>query len=88
MSKKNRMILPILILLLTVAGCGEPVPAVEAERAGELQDGLSAERMNRWFAQLGRDVGVTVPHTFQAGESYSQRKLDENFQAIHEALYE
>lgn len=78
----------ILFILFLTAGCAEkperetpwPQPAIIATP--------QSSDFNLYFRQLGEEVGVLIPYEFKEGDVFDQQKVNENFDAILEGLWE
>lgn len=83
--KKALLIVAIAILM---SGCGNPAQEIADQVEAMSVSNPKSNDFNRYFSELGRQVDVVIPHEFTPGETFSQEKINENFDAVLEGLYE
>ena len=75
----------VITLVLVMGGCSDT--AQESVEEPSILAPVSAD-FNRYFSELGRQVDVVIPHEFMPGERFDQEKMNENFDAVLEGIYE
>ena len=86
--ERTKKALLVVAIAMFMSGCGNPVEEiVEQVEAMSVSNPQSSD-FNRYFSELGRQVDVVIPHEFMPGERFDQEKVNENFDAVLEGLYE
>ena len=76
-----------VLLLIGLFGCSNESMA-ESPPESTIVSTPQAKDFNQYFRRLGEQVDVVIPHEFHVGDAFDQEKVNENFDAVLEGIYE